>query len=211
VSSDPENDETYDLATDSAPRAPHSPPRASGPHPASAAPRSLSYRSAPVAQLPTTTPADPETLKNLHIPLALLAVGVLIEVIASLFREAAPADALTHVGIDLVGTTIFMLVGIFLAAKLRALDLGKFWLAVLKLAAISVAPAAALDLVSPALCHIPFGFILGWLGEFALYFAFLGLLFDLDESDTWFCVWIIFLVRLAFYFAFAALDTNFGP
>jgi hypothetical protein len=36
--------------------------------------------------------------------------------------------------------------------------------------------------------------------QFVLYFALLGALFDLDESDTWYCVWVIFLVRLAVYF-----------
>jgi hypothetical protein len=36
--------------------------------------------------------------------------------------------------------------------------------------------------------------------QFVLYFALLGALFDLDQSDTWYCVIIIFLVYLGVYF-----------
>jgi hypothetical protein len=45
----------------------------------------------------------------------------------------------------------------------------------------------------------------GWVAEFVLYFALLGVLFELDESDTWYCVCVIFLVRLAAYFLLLAV------
>jgi hypothetical protein len=199
-----ENDETYELA-ESLPRAAGASPETL-PAPTSSAPQPLAYHSAPQRAIPPAD--DPETLKNIKIPLALLVAGLLVEVIASVFRETTIAIAMTHVGVDLVATTFFMLIGIFTAAKLRAIDLGKFWPAVLKLAAISVAPAAALDLALPMLRVIPLGIVIGWIGEFVLYFAFLGMLFDLDESDTWYCVWIIFLVRVAFYFGLAAIISH---
>src|SRR5207249_2030428 len=87
------------------------------------------------------------------------------------------------------------------ASKLsRAIALGPFWVAVFKLAAVSVAPGATVALLTPALNFIPLGAILGWIGEFALYFALLGVFFDLDESDTWYCVCVIFLLNLGVYF-----------
>jgi hypothetical protein len=101
------------------------------------------------------------------------------------------------IALELVVDTVLMLVGIFLAAKLRHFALGPFGAAILKLAAISVAPTAVVRLFSPILTFIPLGGILGLVGEFVLYFALLGLFFDLDESDTWFCVWTIFIIRIA--------------
>jgi len=92
-----------------------------------------------------------------------------------------------------------------LAARLRGIELGQFWTVVLKLAAITVAPSAVVRLATPVLDFVPLGWIVGFIAEFVLYFALLGVLFDLDESDTWFCVWVLFLVRVAVYFALAAL------
>jgi hypothetical protein len=46
--------------------------------------------------------------------------------------------------------------------------------------------------------------LLGWAGEFVLYFALLGALFDLDQGDTWYCVLVIFLVRVAVFFTMVA-------
>jgi len=144
--------------------------------------------------------SDPETLKNLTIPLWLLAAGVPIEIIAAFIRERDLRAALTRVALELFLGTSVMLAGILAAAKLRRIDLGQFWIAVFKLAAISVAPSALLSIFSPFLNHIPFGGIIGWVGAFAFYFALLGVLFDLDESDTWYCVFVIFIVNVAVYF-----------
>jgi hypothetical protein len=97
-----------------------------------------------------------------------------------------------------------MLAGIVLAARWRGIDLGGFWTAAFKLAAVAVAPAAAVTLATPVLRLVPLGGLLGWAGEFVLYFALLGALFDLDQSDTWYCVLVIFLVRLAVFFSLFA-------
>ena len=47
-----------------------------------------------------------------------------------------------------------MLTGMLVAARLRGIDLGRFWTAVFKLSAISVAPAAVVSLLLPALNYI---------------------------------------------------------
>ena len=104
----------------------------------------------------------------------------------------------------MIAGTILMLAGIIPAARWRGVELGSFWTVVLKLAAITAAPSAVVRLVSPVLDVVPLGGLVGWIGEFVLYFALLGVLFDLDESDTWYCVCVIFLVRLAVYFALLA-------
>jgi len=93
-----------------------------------------------------------------------------------------------------------MMVGVFLAAKFRGIQIGSFWTAVLKLAAISVAPSAVGDLLMPIAMLVPlFGGLLVLIVQFILYFALLGALFDLEESDTWWCVWVIFLIYLGVF------------
>jgi hypothetical protein len=158
----------------------------------------LDYRGAK-KEGPAST--DTDKIKNVQLPLWLLGGGVFVEVVAAfIWNHRGPEAALVGVGIDLVVGTSVMLAGILVAAKLRKIDLGNFGQAVCKLAAISIAPAAVMEFVSPILSFIPLGFIIGLVVEFVLYFALLGALFDLDESDTWFCVWVIFLVRVVVYF-----------
>lgn len=143
---------------------------------------------------------DPQTIRDLYLPLWLLGGGVLVEVIGAAIRERNVTAALMYVGVELVFGTIVMLAGLLLVSRIRQIDLGRFWVAVFKLSAVSVAPAALVTLLTPALNVIPLGMLLGWAGGFVLYFALLGALFDLDQSDTWYCVCVIFLVRLAVYF-----------
>jgi hypothetical protein len=192
----------YDLAAADAPVKPA--PVTAAPPAAAAqtqppAPIALAYRNAKTET--SRGKAEPETIKNLYMPLWLLAGGVVIEVVAALLRQGSLDRALIYVAVEILFGTIVMLAGILLAAKFRGIDLGQFWTAVFKLSAISVAPSALGDLASPVLRIIPFGGILGWIGEFILYFALLGALLDLDESDTWYCVFVIFLVRLGVYFS----------
>lgn len=145
--------------------------------------------------------AEPDKIKNFYMPIWLLSAGILIDTVAAFFEERTIAEALISVGVKLVLGTVIMLAGILIAAKARHIDLGNFWTAVFKLSAVAVAPSAAVALVSPVLRFIPFGFLLIWAIEFVAYFALLGVFFDLDESDTWYCVWTIFLVNLGIYFA----------
>ncbi len=188
----PGEEELYDLADESS-RPAAKPPQPSAPV---AKPAALNYRT---AKADVSARADTETVKNLYMPLWLLGGGVVIEVIAGFLRTNDSTHAVIYVGIELILGTLIMLIGIFLAAKIRGIQLGNFWTAVLKLAAISIAPSALIDLAGSILRFIPFGFLLGWAAEFIFYFALLGALFDLEESDTWYCVIVIFAVRMAVY------------
>ena len=193
-----DGDELYDLAPAGEPAGVS--PKGAGRR-RRAEPVTLAYQAAPVG---VERGFDERRFTDFQLPLALLCGGIVIEVVAGLFRTSTFELAMRHVGIDLIAGTILMLAGIIPAARWRGVELGSFWTVVLKLAAITVAPSAVVRLVSPVLNVVPLGWLVGWIGEFVLYFALLGVLFDLDESDTWYCVCVIFLVRLAVYFTLLA-------
>jgi hypothetical protein len=190
-----ERDDLYDLA-------PTTPAERTSPSRAAAMPIALEYRG---ATKDGSSTFDERALKDFKLPLFLLCVGIVIEVVAAFLKMHAFEKAMQEVGVVLVAGTVFMLAGIIPAARWRGIELGRFWTVVLKLAAITVAPGAVIRLAEPALNFIPLGWLAGWIAEFVLYFALLGVLFDLDESDTWYCVMVIFLVRLAVYFLFLAV------
>jgi hypothetical protein len=197
------DDDLYDLAPPALP-VPVAPKAQEPSEPARPAP--LPYHGLPAG----SSRVDEQTLKNQHIPLWLLGGGVAIEVMAAFLYRRNLQAALRDVGIELILGTAFMLAGILLAAKLRGIQLGSFGTVVLKLSAISVAPSAVVRLATPLFHLIPILWILGWVAQFALYFALLGMLFDLDESDTWYCVLVIFLLRLAVYFLLIGLGLRWG-
>ena len=144
---------------------------------------------------------DTETLKKRHIPLWLLGGGAAIELISEfVFGHNDFATAMNHIVGQIVVGTILMMVGVFLAAKFRGIQIGSFSSAALKLAAISVAPSAVGDLLMPIAGLVPLlGGLVVLIVQFILYFALLGALFDLEESDTWWCVWVIFLINLGVF------------
>jgi len=164
----------------------------------------------PVQSPPHGSPAAPQTdtdtIKNFQIPLWLLVGGVAIDVIAAIVHENSFISALIAVGLGLVGGTAIMLVGVLITAKVRGIDLGSFGSAVFKLAAISVAAPALATLAGLALGWIP---LLGGLivasATFILIFALLGVLFDLEQSDTWYFVCVMFLITLGVHFLMLAL------
>jgi hypothetical protein len=200
MSDEPPIDDEYDIApapiqpVPAAVRVP-TPPAAQ-----QAVPAAIGYRAKKDDQ--STITSDTDRIRNFQMPIWLLGGGIVIEAGAMLFHGGPTTAALTHIGVDLLLSTGVMLAGILIAAWVRQIQLGNFWTAAFKLSAISIAPTAAVDLVSPLLAVIPFGWVPGLLLQFVLYFALLGALFDLDESDTWYCVWVIFLVRLVVYFVF---------
>jgi hypothetical protein len=189
----------YDLAPDAARRKDAGVGRAPEPAPATTtSPQvTLGYRARS-----EESAAELETIKNLYMPMWLLGGGVAIEVVAAFVRLRRLDLALQHVGLGMILSTVVMLAGMLLAARVRGIDLGNFWTAVFKLSAVSIAPWAVLTLFTPVLNVIPFGGLIGWVLGFAFYFALLGALFDLDQEDTWYCVCVIFLIRLGVYFLF---------
>jgi hypothetical protein len=203
------DDDIYDLA-------PEPPPRPVLPAPP---PNTLDYRIPEEERRAIrATAADGETIKNLYMPLWLLAGGLAIEIANAFFlrlgwfvQSRRLETAASAVTLEVLARTAILLVGIFVAARLRRLHLGTFWTALLKLAAIAVAPSAVLSLIWPVLWLIPFfGGLVGWAIYFCLYFALIGALFDLDEEDTWYCVIVTFFISLVLHFLFPALSRYAG-
>jgi hypothetical protein len=189
-------DDLYDIEPAAAP-----PSQTARPAETTAVPRTqpLSYQT-PRQVDPTIQDrgGDTDALKKIYAPLWLLGGGLSVEVVAEYLQHSTNFRAIfADIGIGLIAGTVIKLVGVLIAAKLRQIDIGSFGSAVLRLAAISVAPGALVTLLEPAAHLICFGWVVLLAIEFLLYFALLGALFDLDESDTWYCVITIFVLDLA--------------
>lgn len=200
----PAEDELYEVAepkpvssapietTAGAPRAEVPPPR-----------RVLAYQSRPGSAV--SDDYFPDRIKDFYMPLVLLGVSIPILFIAAWWggsgRGVGPAQAMTEVGAEMMLGTVVMLGAIFFAAKRRGFQIGRFWAAVLKLSAVSLAPSAVMVLLNIFLRFVPFGDIINWIVGFCLYFALIGAFFDLDQSDTWYCVAIIFIVNVSIWLA----------
>ena len=165
-------------------------------------PAKLGYRN-----LKTTDagPVDVDKIKNVNLPLGLLGGGVLIELLSAVIWTHHLGAAIVELTLDLTLGTAVMLGAMLIAAKVRGINLGKLGVAAYKLAAVSVAPVAALEFINPIARFIPFGWLIGFIIEFILFFALLGALFDLDESDTWYCVCIMFITRIGLFVALSAI------
>jgi hypothetical protein len=197
------DDGIYDFASDDTP-----PPRprtvltSAPPNPAGS-PFILSYR--PPAADKATGPVEIEQIKNLYLPLWLLGGGIAVRVLASILFTHHIGQTLVELSADLTVGTGVMLLAMLIASKLLHFQLGKLPVAACKLAAITVAPAAVAEFLAPVARFLPFGGIGCWVIEFIMYFALLGALFDLDESDTWYCVLIVLVVRVGITLLWAGL------
>ncbi len=195
--SDPPGNDLYDLAHSAAPA-----------KVVSAAPVAIPYHSVK-SEPDVIQQYFPNPTMDLHAPLWLIGGAVVIQIVAVLLFSRRPdlsvLRALVEVGSEMIGGTIVMLVGILVAAKFRGIQFGPFWTAILKLSAIAVAPSAVMTMLAPIAIFIPLGGLLVWAVGFIAYFALLGTLFELDQSDTWYCVMVIFVINIAVYFAWVAI------
>ena len=145
-------------------------------------------------------PGDMDKLKNVWMPLWLLAGGVVVQMGAAIYKSGSFSDAVTEIALHVGVSTVIMLIAVLIAAKFRGIDLGPFGSAVLKLAAVSVVPGAVMVFIGPMLGLVPLiGGLLMIVAQFVLFFAMLGAMFDLDESDTWYCLCVIFITFVAVY------------
>ena len=156
-------------------------------------------------------PSDEEKIVNRTMPLTILVAGIVIEITAAIFRASAAASALhavTALALGVTGATVIMMLGMLVAARFRGIDLGSRGSALLKLAAIAIAPTALATLLTPAARLIPLGGIAILLLQFVAVFALLGAFFNLDEADTWYCVCVMFILNLGTYFALMSLGVG---
>jgi len=205
-----EEEELYDLVPDSEPRSAmkvtvidH--PVISPPAPAPFKPGdAVSYaRRATPATGVAVEHYFPDRVKDLYMPLALIAAGTVIDVAMQLFspgaRRSSLAGALAAVGLAMIVQAAIMLATVFVVAKVRGISFGPVPTAILKLCGISIGPGAIGSLIGLVLGFLPIiGAVVGWVSGFILYFACIGALFDLDESDTWAVVISVFFAKVLF-------------
>lgn len=143
----------------------------------------------------------PDRVKDLYLPLFLIAGGTIIELAVALMgRSRSLAFAMGAVGTFMVINTIIMLLTVMVVAKIRAINFGPVPTALIKLCGLSIGPGAVGSLLSLVFSWIPIiGALSGWIAGCILYFALFGAMFDLDESDTWVVVLSVFFVRLALF------------
>lgn len=141
---------------------------------------------------------DEEKLKNLYAPLWILGGGMVVLLLAAWLQPFVPIERLLPFLAKQIGATeTLVFVGIAATATFRRIKLGPPAIVLLKLSAISVGLCAVSDVFDLPLAFLPGGGLMRSIGEFALSFALIGVLFDLDESDTWYCVAIIFVASVA--------------
>jgi hypothetical protein len=198
------DEELYDLAPSPEPATPASAP-AHAVHATVPGPQqTIQYQRAEVTAASGADRYFPDRIRDLWLPVALIGGGTVIEFGSALLHGRGSLETAARgvalVGLGMLVNTVLMLVAIFIVAKLRDISFGPLPTALLKLCAISITPGAAAAFVS----WLPLGGLIGLIVSFIVYFALIGALFELDESDTWWCVIIVFGVKLLVVFIILA-------
>lgn len=152
--------------------------------------------------------AKPNPTRDIIAPLAIIAVGVTLMFLQTMFWSAKPAggagEAVVAVALRTILSVGLILGGIFLATT--ALDvtlIGSFDRSILRLAAIALGPAAVYDLLVYALGSEFAGPMAGVIASIALYSVLFWALMRMDARDVAICVTVTFiLVSVANYAAF---------
>ncbi|HEV8608081.1 MAG TPA: hypothetical protein VGQ99_22285 [Tepidisphaeraceae bacterium] len=142
----------------------------------------------------------PNPYLDLHLPLILLGIGLMLTFgQASLMaghEDGGLPGALFHVSVSLVGSIILMIIALLAAAKFTGIYFGNAATAILKIAAIYVAPTTLGSVLAAVLGGETPVVILGWGVSVVLYWALLAYLFRLDGTQTMACVFCIGLLRM---------------
>jgi hypothetical protein len=184
-------------------------------HPNKAGPESPHWEQLKINQnpdAPAGEPPDPDRIINYSMPMWLLIGGVIMEMLSALMNARGFSAAISQFCTELIGRTALLVGCVFFAAGLRRFSLGKVNNALFKLIAISVVTLAVYHLANPFLLllpsfalithllAVPTALIVGWGLQILLFFILLGVMFDLEEDDTRFCVALIFIASVALHF-----------
>jgi hypothetical protein len=160
--------------------------------------------------------AKPDLRRDYHVPLAMLAIGVIVTFI-DLNVGGAFGAVVAAVGtvIKLVVWSAIFTAGAMLAVWLAGINLGPVWPGALKLAAVSVGPSALGDLVTHLLGgDMAVGIIGGTLGVVVCW-AMMSYLFRLDGGQTMTVVGAIVGVKMVLMLVlgglFMAVLAGLGP
>jgi len=134
----------------------------------------------------------PNPYLDLHLPLILLGIGLMLMFGQASFlahrHHSSLLAAIFSVSASLVLNIILNVIALVVAAKFTGIYFGKIPTAILKIAAMYVAPTTLGAVLTAALGgDMPY-VILGWGVSVVLYWALLSYLFRLDGSQTMACV-----------------------
>lgn len=135
-------------------------------------------------------------VKDLWVPIGLITFSV--AVISFVFYRALGGD-LAAMGMAmsiyvLLGTGI-LVVGAFIAAKFLDIGFGPFWVAVLKLCAVALTPAAISEVINMTSMDAVSRSAIGWAVATLTYFFMLMWLFELDGRETLNLIFVFLAVR----------------
>ena len=143
-------------------------------------------------------PNKPDVFRDLHAPLGLIGVGLMITAgeMAWMAREGASVGAATvYVAVSTFIQLVVMFAGILGAAKVGGISFGPLGTAVLKLLAVYLAPSALGMLITQALGGDMAVAIIGYGVAAVLYWSLIAYLFRLDGQQTVTCVMAIGIAR----------------
>ena len=131
----------------------------------------------------------PDPRRDRHVPVALLVVGFVLTVADAVFAAhthaaAAVAGGVLVAGAKLVIGTLLMLGGALAAARFAGINFGPAGPAILKLAALCLAPSALGDLTTTLLGGDMAVAQIGWVVRVVLYWSLVSYLFRLDGFQT---------------------------
>lgn len=135
--------------------------------------------------------------KDLVAPIILIVLGTIAQFAAGLHFGGSPGRAAAMVGFDFVMDVGVMLVGIVMAANMLSVSFGSTPTAILKLGAIALAPGGVTSLILWGLGFGTAPHVFAWVVSLGFAVSLFWSLFDLDPSEVWTTVVIVYGIRMA--------------
>jgi hypothetical protein len=194
--------ETYDLVPDSADahvRAPRDSRDSSDSPAPAAAPPAIAYQSIPQRHRDEYDVTEGDRLRNLYVPIAIVLVGSAAVFGRIMYFRAFGApdaiQAMRSTGFMLAWNVGVMVLGAYAIARSTGISFGPLSTATIKLAAIAVAPHAAIFLVELIFVRQLYGTLLGWVAGGAIVWWLFCYLFDLDFHEALICAGVTTVMR----------------
>jgi hypothetical protein len=152
---------------------------------------------------------------DLWLPISLIVIGVMFHFAQEMYFSDDPIEGMTQavskVGILLVGKMILIALGCLIAIKILDIAFGSPGPAVLKLAAIALAPGALGGILTYVMGGGFVAVIAGAVLSIIIYWALFKVLFDLDFGEIMALVTIIWLInQWVLFFVLGFFLSRFG-
>jgi len=147
-----------------------------------------------------------EKLKNVYIPIGIIAVSMLVLFIHLVFLAETTIGAFSAIAAISIMTAVvtpILLIGLYIASSVIGVSYGTLPTGLLKLVAIYLAPTAFESLLGAAIG--PTG-IFGWIISLIFYFSLVMYLFELDPNETFYTIIILAITKfIAVIFLYTAI------